>query len=639
MAAKELIGKLGLDTTEFQRSLKTSMQGLEAFGKRMQDVGKTMSLSLTAPIAAFGALSVKAFDTQIQAENRLKAAIQASGGAVDANFAKYAAFASELQSISTVGDEATLAVLATAESMGVSGDAAIRAAKNAVSLEKALGISASSAIRMTAALEQGDATMLTRYIPALRGVTDEGEKVRIAQESLANMFGQVTAEAQSGLGPLTQLKNSFGDFMEVIGGIVLEGLQPMFQVLKSAMGALQSIDKNTLKWIVTIGGLVAAVGPLLAGLGFLVTTILPAMVAGFAAIFSPITLVVAAIAGLAAAILYIWDNWSAIKERITDWSWWKNMLIGMVQFLLKYNPMQLLIKPYEYLLELLGIQIPNPFEEIAESLEQFKDETKEYEHSFGSFGDAVKNAGKKAIQALTGIGKASEEAAEPINNLTGGGGGGAGISRLGEVTQIAAQGFQQLAGVMPGVTDTVLQHREAVNTTVFTYDQLTERQQFLYNLIGGVQGAFQGMFETMLNGGSVFQYIGNLLKRLVAQLAAAAVAAAVLSALLPGLGGTGLGTAMKSFTGGASSFGGIFKNLLGFPALANGGITTGPTLAMVGDNRSGKEAIIPFERMGQFLAMAGAANTSKVEVTGVLRGEDLYLSSQNYINRQNRRLG
>lgn len=636
MAAKELIGKLGLDTTEFQRSLKTSMQGLEAFGKRMQDVGKTMSLSLTAPIAAFGALSVKAFDTQIQAENRLKAAIQASGGAVDANFAKYAAFASELQSISTVGDEATLAVLATAESMGVSGDAAIRAAKNAVSLEKALGISASSAIRMTAALEQGDATMLTRYIPALRGVTDEGEKVRIAQQSLANMFGQVTAEAQSGLGPLTQLKNSFGDFMEVIGGIVLEGLQPMFQVLKSAMGALQSIDKNTLKWIVTIGGLVAAVGPLLAGLGFLVTTILPAMVAGFAAIFSPVTLVVAAIAGLAAAILYIWDNWSAIKERITDWSWWKNMLIGMVQFLLKYNPMQLLIKPYEYLLGLLGIQIPNPFEEIAESLEQFKDETKEYEHSFGSFGDAVKNAGKKAIQALTGIGKASEEAAEPINNLTGGGGGGAGISRLGEVTQIAAQGFQQLAGVMPLAAESMNLTKVAVDEFNLGASNTVSFTEFLAGNIQGVQGAFQGMFETMLNGGNVFQFISQMLKRLIAQLAAAAVAAAILSALLPGMGASGANL-FKAAGGG--SFMDIFKFMGGLPFLANGGITTGPTLAMVGDNRSGKEAIIPFERMGQFLAMAGAANTSKVEVTGVLRGEDLYLSSQNYINRLNRRLG
>ena len=308
----------------------------------------------------------------------------------------------------------------------------------------------------------------------------------------------------------------------------------------------------------------------------------------------------------------------------------------MVQFLLKYNPMQLLIKPYEYLLGLLGIQIPNPFEEIAESLEQFKDETKEYEHSFGSFGDAVKNAGKKAIQALTGIGKASEEAAEPINNLTGGGGGGAGISRLGEVTQIAAQGFQQLAGVMPLAAESMNLTKVAVDEFNLGASNTVSFTEFLAGNIQGVQGAFQGMFETMLNGGNVFQFIGQMLKRLIAQLAAAAVAAAILSALLPGMGASGANL-FKAAGGG--SFMDIFKFMGGLPFLANGGITTGPTLAMVGDNRSGKEAIIPFERMGQFLAMAGAANTSKVEVTGVLRGEDLYLSSQNYINRQNRRLG
>jgi hypothetical protein len=37
---------------------------------------------------------------------------------------------------------------------------------------------------------------------------------------------------------------------------------------------------------------------------------------------------------------------------------------------------------------------------------------------------------------------------------------------------------------------------------------------------------------------------------------------------------------------------------LGVPALANGGITTGPTLALIGDNPGGREAVIPLDRMG-----------------------------------------
>ena len=64
------------------------------------------------------------------------------------------------------------------------------------------------------------------------------------------------------------------------------------------------------------------------------------------------------------------------------------------------------------------------------------------------------------------------------------------------------------------------------------------------------------------------------------------------------------------------------------PALAQGGLATGPTLAMVGDNASGKEAIIPFERMGEFMKMAGGGQSQQVFVTGRISGKDIVLSNQ-----------
>lgn len=660
MAQQELIGKLGLDTTEFQRAIKTALQGVQEFGKRMQSVGKSMSAYLTAPLAGFAALSVKAFDTQIQAENRLKAAIQASGGAVDENFAKYSAFASQLQSISTVGDEATLAIIATAESMGVSGDAAIRAAKNAVSLEKALGISASSAIRMTAALEQGDATMLTRYIPALRGVDNESEKVRIAQESLANMFGQVTAEAQSGLGPLTQLKNQFGDFMEVIGGIVLEGLQPMFNMLKSAMAALQSIDKSTLKWMVTIGALVAAIGPLLAGLGFLVTTVLPAIAAGFAAISLPVLGAIAAIAAVVAAVVYLADNWDAVKERVSDWGWWKNMLISMLQFLVKYNPFGMVIKQMNMLLRFMDMaEIPDPFNQMAESLEQLKGETKEYKHEMGSFMDAVKNAGKFAVEGfkrVVGVTSEAKTGIEDLNNAaSGGGAGGGGIARVAtEIETIAPRIVKAGAAMKPALDGVKLKYVQFSNEFTESALAFNARIDSIFNdaIVGGIGNFGTAIGEALGSGTNVLKAVGasllGTLGSLLSQLGRMAIATGLaiegirksLATLNP-VAAIAAGVALLALAGFVSGKARSLSGGMGggVPAFARGGMTTGPTLAMVGDNRSGKEAIIPFERMGQFLNMAGAGNGSKVEVVGVLRGEDLYLSSQNYINRQNRRLG
>lgn len=65
---------------------------------------------------------------------------------------------------------------------------------------------------------------------------------------------------------------------------------------------------------------------------------------------------------------------------------------------------------------------------------------------------------------------------------------------------------------------------------------------------------------------------------------------------------------------------------MGVPKLARGGITTGEQLALVGDNPSGKEAIIPFERMGEFLRMA--APSQQVIVTGRISGNDILLSNE-----------
>jgi hypothetical protein len=78
----------------------------------------------------------------------------------------------------------------------------------------------------------------------------------------------------------------------------------------------------------------------------------------------------------------------------------------------------------------------------------------------------------------------------------------------------------------------------------------------------------------------------------------------------------------------------VFTNLVG---LATGGLTTGPMLAMIGDNPSGKEAVIPFERMGEFLQMAGVdGGGGNVTVTGRLRGRDIMLSNERSLSDRKR---
>lgn len=88
----------------------------------------------------------------------------------------------------------------------------------------------------------------------------------------------------------------------------------------------------------------------------------------------------------------------------------------------------------------------------------------------------------------------------------------------------------------------------------------------------------------------------------------------------------GVGTAIGLIAGGA-----IVKGLasrISVPKLAEGGMATNPTLAMIGDNASGKEMVLPFEKTGQFANMiaqqmgGGGGNFS---VATKISGNDLLI--------------
>lgn len=141
--------------------------------------------------------------------------------------------------------------------------------------------------------------------------------------------------------------------------------------------------------------------------------------------------------------------------------------------------------------------------------------------------------------------------------------------------------------------------------------------------VGAVlKGAFAGVLDTL---GSLLLQVGKQALLLGGTLKAIKESLKTLNPAVVIAAGIALIAAAGAIRGGlarsAEEAGG------GIPALARGGITTGETLALVGDNPSGKEAIIPFERMGQFLSMVGADQQSVV-VNGRLSGVDLRISNE-----------
>jgi hypothetical protein len=146
--------------------------------------------------------------------------------------------------------------------------------------------------------------------------------------------------------------------------------------------------------------------------------------------------------------------------------------------------------------------------------------------------------------------------------------------------------------------------------------------------------SLQSAFEAVLvNGESFIKVFGNMIKAMIAKLLAAAAAAIVLSIALSAVfpGGFALSSGGDLLTG-AGLAKGLFGKMTGIPMLAEGGIVTGPTLAMIGEG-DGPEAVIPLDKLG---SMMGGNN---VTVTGRIQGSDILLSNERAQRQRSRYRG
>jgi hypothetical protein len=251
--------------------------GAQNIGKSLDQVaakataaGKTLSLTVTAPLAGLAAVAVKTYAVQEKAERELAAAITATGGAVDDLLPKYKSLASEIQAQTVIGDEQTLGLIAVATQMGVTGDQMDTVVKGAVGLSKAFGIDLSTAARASAAAIQGNTSLLTRYIPQLQAAESDAEKLALAQEKMASGYAQARAEITTTTGSIQQAKNSVGDLMEVIGEQLAPVVVDLAGALKSAAEAGQTLDPTLIKVGVAGAALAASIGPGLIAAGSLI---------------------------------------------------------------------------------------------------------------------------------------------------------------------------------------------------------------------------------------------------------------------------------------------------------------------------------------------------------------------------------
>lgn len=340
MASNKLEVKIGADIDALVKDLnkaKIQLDGfadnvdsfskrLEKAGTKMKSIGSTMSKYVTLPLLALGGAALKTAGDFEKLETSLRTSFNGNSDAARKAFKVITDFAAntpfqveqvadafiKLKNLGLDPSEKALTAYGnTASAMGKSLNQMIEAVADASTGEferlKEFGIRAS---------RQGDQVSFT-----FKGVTKtvkmeseaiEGYLMNIGQTDFA---GGMEAQSQTFFGRLSTLKDSVSLLLKDFGDIMMRYVNPVIDTISSLVKKFGDLSPQTKEIIVMVTAFVAALGPLLIGLGFLSTTVIPALITGFGLLFSPITLIIGAIVGLG---VIVYKNFDAIIKKVSE---------------------------------------------------------------------------------------------------------------------------------------------------------------------------------------------------------------------------------------------------------------------------------------------------------------------------------
>ena len=666
MAIGKLNLKLGIDVSNLDKELGKVERSMSRFGGKMQNIGTTLTQSLTLPIIALGAASLKSFADMEKLENGL---IAIMGSSKEAGI--------EMEKLRKVAENPGLALpevvkaSASLQSVGMNADAAretITQFGNAVA-------------RAGGGAEQFDGVVLAlSQISAVGKVTQEDlnqikERLPEFARVMKEEFGVVTAEGIRELGISSEefikrsvgalgnleranggLANTFDNLRDNVGASLAElgkainetlNLEAVAAALSTGLQRLvdgfKSLNPETQGFIVKAGLLVAALGPAIFIVGKLITTFgaligttrlimdtvkkLSTVISGaFAKILAnPAILgVTLAIAAVGAIALYVYDNWKAFSDRFTNiWINIKNSANkGVADFMMAIDKLQ----------KAMGYQLFD-----VSGMTKYQAEQKVVAAEFKTIGetvDSLKGKFKSLFMAAPGKatgGGATEGTGELVfgdgGAPTGGGTGeGKGVGAALN-TPIDTVNLLPTLDLLPDKLESISAANERLKqtnedvansfnkiapTAKSAYDSLGQGQQIIAASILSFGELAASGFESMKELAaavrkSVADIIANFIRMYVSKALASVPLSPFMVAIAPAI---------------AAAAGGVAKSLImkiGAPKLAKGGLATGPTMALVGDNRNARvdpEVIAPLSKLKSMMGDMGIGGTLETRISG-----------------------
>ena len=666
MAIGKLNLKLGVDVSNLDKELGKVERSMSRFGSNMQNIGSTLTQSLTLPIIGLGAASLKSFADIEKLQNGL---IAIMGSSEEAGI--------EMEKLRKVAENPGLALpevvkaSASLQSVGMNADAAretITQFGNAVA-------------RAGGGAEQFDGVVLAlSQISAVGKVTQEDlnqikERLPEFARVMKEEFGVVTAEGIRELGISSEefikrsvgalgnleranggLANTFDNLQDNVSASLaelgkainetlnLESVVASFSAgLQRLVDGFKSLNPETQGFIVKAGLLVAALGPAIFIVGKLITTFsaligttrlimdtvkkLSTVISGaFAKILAnPAILgVTLAIAAVGAIALYVYDNWRAFSDNFKNiWINIKNSVMQGVTFVLgKLDSLQ----------KALGL---NLFD--LSGMTKYQEEQRIVAAEFKTIGetvDSLKGKFKSLFMAAPGKGGGgggTEGTGELVfgsggTPAGGGTGGGKGVNAALN-TPIDTVNLLPTLDLLPDKIESISAANERLKQTnedvaksfnnitpavKSAADMLTPMQAILVEGINTFADLAAGGFESMKELAqavkkSVAEIIGNLIRMFVAKALAGLPPTPFMLAIAPAI---------------AALAGNLGKSLvmkIGAPKLAEGGLAYGPTMATVGDNRNARvdpEVIAPLSKLKSMMGDMGIGGSLETRISG-----------------------
>ena len=312
-------------------------------GEKMQKVGGDLTMKLTAPLVALGTVGIS-YNAQMEQYSAMFTTLTGSAEEADRIISQLQADAQKSPFDSSALIQANQYLI----SAGVSADDARSDILNLGNAIAATGGGSAELERMAQNMQQiknvGKATSqdIKQFANAginIYGLLSEAtgksvEQVKemdVTYEELSNAFalasqeggkyyGAMEAQGETLNGSLSSTKESIQQLLGEITKAAMPIIVKVLGKIKEVIDWLNSLDDDQKKTILTIGAVLAALGPVITIIGTIVSGI-GGLITALGAMLSPISLVVAAIAAAIAIGVALYKNWDTIIQKASElWS-------------------------------------------------------------------------------------------------------------------------------------------------------------------------------------------------------------------------------------------------------------------------------------------------------------------------------